>query len=376
MQNCAELCRIISERRILSEQLILRLIVNIYANNCSSVELNLIKFNMKNVFNMSGIIILFLSIILIHSCKKDKATPPIITTLAVSAITQTSATTGGNITSDGGDIVTARGVCWSTLQNPVIINDHTTDSLSTGSFISYISGLTATTTYYVRAYASNILGTSYGNELTFTTPSTPLTVTDVDLNVYNTVTIGTQTWMMENLRTTKYNDNTPIPLVTDNNSWIILTTPGYCWYQNKESIYKIDYGALYNWYVVDSESNGGKNICPAGWHVPTDAEWTTLTTFLGGETIAGGKLKEIGTTYWSSPNDGANNETGFTALPGGSRDLIGEYVGLHSNTIWWSATEEDAATYAWRIYLDSGSRNADRGVGYKRGGFSVRCLKD
>lgn len=314
--------------------------------------------------------------ILIHSCNKDKATTPIITTLAVSAITQTTATTGGNITSDGGDVVMTRGVCWSTLQNPIINNDHTSDSSSTGSFISYITGLTATTTYYVRAYASNILGTSYGNELTFTTPSTPFIVTDVDLNVYNTVTIGTQTWMMENLRTTKYNDNTPIPLVTDNNSWIALTTPGYCWYQNNESSYKINYGALYNWYVVDSESNGGKNICPAGWHVPTDAEWTTLITFLGGEAVAGGKLKEIGTNYWSSPNDGANNETGFSALPSGNRDLAGDYIGLHSNCIWWSATEEDVSTYAWRVYLDYSFRNADRGVGYKRGGFSVRCLKN
>lgn len=330
---------------------------------------------MKNKFNMSGIIILILSIILLYSCKKNKATPPILTTVAISAITQTTATSGGNITSDGGDSVTVRGVCWNISPAPIFNDNRTTDGSSIGSFVSNITGLTATTTYYVRAYATNSAGTSYGNELTFTTSATPLSVTDIDLNLYNTVTIGTQIWMAENLRTTKYNDNTPIPLVTDISTWASLITPGYCWYHNDESSYKVDYGALYNWYTVDSQSNGGKNVCPTGWHVPTDAEWTALIAFLGGENVAGGKLKEAGTTHWGTPNAGANNETGFTALPGGNRDLAGAFVGIKSYGIWWSATQEDS-TLAWRYYLDASVSNAERGDGYKKGGFSIRCLQD
>ena len=145
---------------------------------------------------------------------------------------------------------------------------------------------------------------------TVVTPSN--TVTDIDGNVYHTVKIGTQVWMVENLKTTKYNDGTPIPLVTANSSWAILTTPGYCFYNNDANVNKATYGAMYNWYIV----NTGK-LCPAGWHVPIDAEWTTLTNYLGSENAAGGKLKEFGISHWVTPNDGTTNSSGFTALPAG-----------------------------------------------------------
>jgi uncharacterized protein (TIGR02145 family) len=330
---------------------------------------------MKNVFKISGIIILCLSILLTNSCKKKNPTPPVVTTSAVSAITQTTAICGGDVTSEGTDTVIARGVCWNTTVNPVINDSHTTDGLSTGSFVSNITGLSAYTTYHLRAYATNSAGTGYGNDFSFTTPATSLSVTDLDLNLYNTVTIGTQIWMVENLRTTKYNDNTPIPLVADINTWASLVTPGFSWYNNDEASYKLSFGALYNWFAVDSSSNGGKNVCPVGWHVPTFAEWTTLTTYLGGDLVAGGKLKETGTTIWANPNKSATNETGFSALPGGSRDLAGTYVGIGSYGIWWSRTEEDS-TYAWRSYMDCNVGSVVRGGGYKPGGFSVRCLKD
>ena len=146
-----------------------------------------------------------------------------------------------------------------------------------------MTGLTPATTYYVRAFATNSAGTGYGSEISFTTASLVTTVTDIDGNVYNTVVIGTQTWIAENLKTTKYNDGTPIPNVTLDATWAVLATEAYSDYANTPANAAI-YGRLYNWYVASSTNP--KNVCPTGWHVPTDAEWTTLTTYLGGESIA------------------------------------------------------------------------------------------
>jgi uncharacterized protein (TIGR02145 family) len=294
---------------------------------------------------------------------------PAITTSSISNITQTTATCGGNVTADGYATVTARGVCWSTSQNPVATGSHTSDGTGTGTFISNMTGLTANTFYYVRAYATNSVGTAYGNETSFTTYNSDA-IADIDGNYYNVVTIGTQTWMAGNLKTTKYSNGTSIPLVTDNTAWSILTTPGYCWYNNNEATYKATYGALYNWYTA---STG--NLCPTGWHVPADFEFTTFTTYLGGESVAGGKLKETGTTHWISPNIGATNETGFTALPGGGRFSNGTFAYIGNYGYWWSITEytTDLAWYRATLFnfLVVGRNPHDKEVG-----FSVRCLKD
>ena len=152
-----------------------------------------------------------------------------------------------------------------------------------------------------------------------------------------------------------------------------LTTPGYCWYNN-DIANKSTYGALYNWFVVDAASSGGKNVCPTGWHVPSDEEWTILTTYLGGEGVAGGKLKEAGTTHWLSPND-ATNESGFTARPGGDRSGSGTYSNIGSNGGWWSSFEISAtrAYTRYMLYFDS---YVSRTNYYKPYGFSVRCLRD
>jgi uncharacterized protein (TIGR02145 family) len=200
-------------------------------------------------------------------------------------------------------------------------------------------------------------------------------IKDSDGNIYTSVQIGTQVWMAENLKTTKYNDGTSIPIVTDGTAWAALTTPGYCWYNNDATTYKATYGALYNWYTVNSTSNGGKNVCPTSWHVSTDAEWTALTTYLGGESVAGGKLKETGTTHWVSPNTGATNETGFTALPGGYRGYDGTYYSVGYGGDWWSSTE-NSATGAWYRYMGCSSAGVDRGDGSKQYGFSVRFVQD
>lgn len=195
---------------------------------------------------------------------------------------------------------------------------------------------------------------------------------DGDYNVYPVVQIGTQIWMAENLKTTSYNDGTAIPNVTGNPSWSALTTPAYCDFQNS-SVNSNTYGRLYNWYVV-SPSNP-KKVCPIGWHVPTDAQWTTLSTYLGGTSVAGGKLKETTTTHWSSPNAGATNETGFTALPGGYRNISGTFGLLGNSGFWWSYTIS-GTTYAWYRYLYYNGASIGSGDNDQKTGFYIRCLHD
>jgi uncharacterized protein (TIGR02145 family) len=203
------------------------------------------------------------------------------------------------------------------------------------------------------------------------------TVIDIEGNVYKTVTIGKQVWMKENLKTTKYNDGKAILLVTDDKAWGALTTPAYCWYKNDAKSYKNTYGALYNWYTVNTNK-----LCPKGWHVPADEEWTTLTTTLGDESVAGGKLKEKGTTHWESPNAGATNESGFTALPSGYRNFAGAFdisgsnaIFFRSNGCWWSSTEHyDFNAYYRRLY--NAINEIYSSLSAKQFGYSVRCLRD
>ncbi|MCX6321469.1 MAG: fibrobacter succinogenes major paralogous domain-containing protein [Bacteroidia bacterium] len=297
-------------------------------------------------------------------------TLPTVTTNSITNITQTTASGGGDVTSDGNATVTARGVCWSTSANPTIsLSTRTTDGTGTGSFTSSLTNLSASTTYYVRAYATNSVGTAYGSNLSFTTTAgSGSTITDVDGNTYSTVTIGTQVWMTSNLKTTKFNDGTAIPLVTDNSTWTWTSTPGYSWYNNAAAN-KNTYGALYNWYTVSTLI-----LCPTGWHVPSDAEWTTLTTYLGGESLAGGELKETGTTHWLSPNTGATNASGFTAVPGGLRDNYGSFFYVGIGGYWWTSSEY--GSYSWGRSILNDKSNVNRNYTYRRYGFTVRCLKD
>lgn len=200
-------------------------------------------------------------------------------------------------------------------------------------------------------------------------------VTDIDGNTYKTVIIGTQTWMAENLKVTKYNDGTSIPNVTGATEWYESTTGALCDYENT-SLNSETYGKLYNWYTVNTDK-----LCPTGWHVPTDAEWTTLTNYLGGEGIAGGKLKETGTTHWDSPNIDATNESGFTALPGGFRNYHGGAYGSIGHVgYWWSATEyldsEILVNYALPRIIQKGNSSVGKYPKPKGYGFSVRCVKD
>jgi uncharacterized protein (TIGR02145 family) len=202
----------------------------------------------------------------------------------------------------------------------------------------------------------------------------PTPITDADGNVYTSVTIGTQVWMVENLKTTKFNDGTAIPLVTDA-SWVSLTTPAYCWYQN-EIGQKSIYGALYNWMAVNTNK-----LAPAGWHVATDADWATLVTYLGGDTLAGGKLKSTGTIeavtgLWLAPNTGATNSAGFKGYPGGFRNsTVDGFDMINRHGFWWTSTVYGTST-AWAYELAYDNAAAYRNYNPKTGGYSVRCVKN
>jgi uncharacterized protein (TIGR02145 family) len=418
---------------------------------------------MKKILRIVGAILI---IQLIHSCCKEER--PTLTTATVINITGNTALCGGTITDEGSGTVISRGVCWSTAITPTLADSKTVDGAGAGTFASNITGLNGATTYYVRAYATNkvgtgfgmtmsfttlgqaptastesatnitttsaklngkakanylsttvtfeygttmsygqtvspeqnqitgntfnnvsadifgltpgtiyhfrmktmnSLGTVFGNDLTFTT--VPSTLLDEDGNTYNVISIGIQVWMAENLKTTKYKDGTSIPNVIDNTTWNGLSTDAYCWYNNDDASFKATYGALYNWFAVNTAK-----LCPTGWHVPSDAEWTTLTTYLGGESVAGGKLKETGIAHWQSPNTGATDEIGFTALPGGYRGFNGTSVSIGGGGSWWSSSVYSTQD-AWHRGLNYSSSNVSRSNGGdKRDGFSVRCLKD
>ena len=310
----------------------------------------------------------------VESFKTLQAILPTINTLEVTEITPTTAISGGNLISDGGTSIYSCGVCWSTSVGPTTSDNKTTDSYSIGPYSSHISGLAANSTYYIRAYATNSVGTSYGEQKSFSTLEGFGTLTDPrDSRVYKWVAIGTQKWMSENLAF--------LPSVSPSTDGSETTAFYYAYgYEGsivssaKATVNYTTYGILYNWPA-------SLTACPAGWHLPSDVEWTTLTNYLGGEEIAGGKLKETGTNYWTSPNTGANNETGFSALPGGNhRDNNGS-ANLYTDASFWTSTEnipEQGPHWAWGRQLYYATDNVYRYNGYNRRsyGYSVRCIKD
>ena len=197
-------------------------------------------------------------------------------------------------------------------------------------------------------------------------------VSDIDGNTYQTVQIGTQVWMAENLKVIKYNDGTEIPNI-DNTQWSNLTSGAWCYYDNNVAN-NAKYGKLYNWYAVSKTTNGNKNVCPSGWHVPTYAEWMVLINYLGGRNVAKNKMQEVGTTSWSSSNTDATNTSLFTGLPGGYR-TYDVYRGIGWGGNWWSSTESNTDG-AWCRYMGFGNYGVEAGVYSKYDGLSVRCLKD
>jgi uncharacterized protein (TIGR02145 family) len=314
-------------------------------------------------------------LIAIHSCKKES--PVTVKTSEISSVGAKTAISGGIITENKEVEISSKGVVWSINPNPTILNDSTLDGSGTSNFTSNITGLNPNKTYYVRAYATNSEETYYGDELSFTTNllSSPGAGVTYSGRTYSTVVFGNdQEWMAENLRTSVYSNGDPIPNVTNSNQWSSLTSGAWVHLNNSNS-YENTYGKLYNWYTVSDS----RNLCPTGWHVPTDDEWTTLTDYLGGEPNADEILRSVGTQYWRSPNTGATNESGFNGLPAGFRTESGNFTCDDCVSKWWSST--DYQNDAISRQLSSTQVNGVGGLFIrtivdKNEGYSVRCLKN
>jgi uncharacterized protein (TIGR02145 family) len=314
---------------------------------------------------------------------------PTLITLPASSITASSAYSGGDVLTHGGTEVMQRGVVWSTAINPTLDNNFTVNGSGMGIYPSNLVDLIANTVYYIRAYAINEAGIAYGNELSFTTQSNSGeinswlnpnknygTLIDQSGNTYATIFIGGQEWMAENLRTSSYSNGEPIPNVTSSSAWDQLNTGAWVHYNN-ESQNEVPFGKLYNWYTVADP----RNVCPSGWHVPSDAEWSTLINYMdpnadGGDNwnSAGGKLKSTDLQYWNSPNTNATNESGFSALPGGYRGNYGNFYYFVHSYHWSSSAINTSSAYLRILHYDTGTAN--RGFVNKKYGYSVRCLRD
>ena len=323
---------------------------------------------------------------------------PTVLTTPVSEITTTSAISGGSVTDNGGAEITSCGVCWDTVQAPSIGAAHTSDSLETGQFVSQIDGLSPNTTYYVRAYATNSAGTAYGEEVVFTTlePSQDAqacpgqsTVTDYDGNVYNTVMIGEQCWMKENLRTRHYADGTAIDAASTTSS-----TVAYRYSPNNDSSLVAVYGYLYNWKAVMRNANSSasnpsdvQGICPSGWHVPSNPEWIQLADYVAGQDdydcdgmdgIAAALASPDGWNASSGCDIGGRpattNATGFSALPAGyyNSSYSNHYFGQRAQ--FWSATDNGYETAAYEELRHNLSFDM-RSTSVKYSGKSVRCVR-
>jgi uncharacterized protein (TIGR02145 family) len=299
---------------------------------------------------------------------------PTVQTIEVTSILSTSGSGGGVILKTGGVEILDCGVCWSTEHEPDKSDDHTSNNQGSSEFECQLTGLSPNTIYYFRAYAENEYGISYGNEKAFLTYP-PDSVEDIDGNWYNTVTIGTQVWMAENLKTTRYNDGEKIPLVEDGNKWTTLNTAAYCWYENDKSKYDT-LGALYNYWVTQSDK-----LCPTGWHVSSVAEWDAMIDYLGGEKvtisstrvevpIVGPKMRESG-GLWTDSCPHATNSSGFTALPAGVRSHVdgGVYYFLGHAAVFWTSSVRVFALFCYLGYDENTGDN-------RRHGEQVRCIKD
>jgi uncharacterized protein (TIGR02145 family) len=317
------------------------------------------------------------------SCEKEN-NYPVITTKSITDITSSTAIGGGIIASNGKLPILSRGVCWSFKHNPTLSDNYSLKSGDIGSFTCEIKNLNADSTYYVKAYYINAKDTVYGNQTKFTTSNYILfnpnlsygSVSDIDGNIYKTITIGSQTWMAENLKVTHFQNGDEIPNVTDLNKWgfFQITTSAYCWYTN-DSNYKSIYGALYNWYAASDS----RNIAPSGWHVASKEDWAILSKFLNqfnslqNQNVS--KTREPSTAHWLYYDTNAfiTNETGLTIVPGGKVAII-PWSFMHIGV--WAYFWTSDGTGDGSSGVDVGSDISISDMWYNCLGFSIRCVKD
>jgi len=318
---------------------------------------------MKTFFKIS---VFILSIFLIHSCKKEKDLPPVALTQDATDITNLTATIKGNV--NASNLLTEVSFEFGSTtvygQSITAVPSQISGEVET-SIIANVTGLKSGEKYHYRVKATNSAGTVFGDDREFST-----SVVDYEGNIYTPITIGTQTWLVENLKSAKLNDGTIIQNVTINTQWSGLQIPGYCWYNNNETANKDIYGALYNWFAV-----GTGKLCPAGWHVPSVSEWLTLSNYLGGADIAAVKLKETGTSHWDAPS-GSTNESGFTARGGGMRTIYGVFSEILHSGYWWTNETSPGGTGAFHRTIISISPRVSEGNYNKTTGLSVRCIRD
>ncbi|MCK5775269.1 MAG: PKD domain-containing protein [Bacteroidales bacterium] len=340
---------------------------------------------MKNVKKLAQLLSALVLVAIVFSCTKDKDEDPVTpgeeSNKPIAAFVASTSSISEGETVDFTDKSTNTPTSWtwdfgdgntSTLQNPS--NKYETEG-----------------TFAVSLVATNADGSDTENKASFITVSAPAgeMVTDYDGNSYQTIEIGTQTWMKENLKVTHYPDGTAIPYVTDNAAWVDLgdnnDDDAYCFYNNNLNNEEETYGALYTWAAAmggtgwssNTNPSGVQGVCPDGWHLPSRNEWLQLLDFLGGRMVSGGKMKEAGTSHWLSPNTGADNSSGFTGIPSGYRSYTGdaEFNNLGEAAIYWSATEYDGSrSYYSRLRYNyvQGSDGSNK----NSTGYSVRCVKN
>lgn len=346
------------------------------------------------MFSRPTIILLFIALMACEPVENEFSME--ISTEAVQHLEYLSHRFTGKIGGLGDEEISEHGFCWSESESPDISgsNIRLGTMSSSGEFSCIVSDFAESTGYFLRAYVvvNNI--PYYGNELTFTTSwSAKNSVMDVDGNLYKTVRIGNQTWMAQNLKVTRYSDMHPIQNVKDHATWFDFSeqSKAYCYFDNElNNMYA--YGALYTWAAASNGSEGSdlnpsgiQGVCPTGWHLPSDSEWKELEVHLGmnpedadrrewrGAGV-GGKMKREGSAYWKSPNSGANNESGFTALPGGYRHGSAEFLDLRHTARFWTSTMDNS--YGWFRGLDYDHSSINRSSDGLYSGHSVRCVKD
>lgn len=299
----------------------------------------------------------------------SSGTVPEVTTAPVSLIKQNGFSSGGSIVTNGGAGLLTAGIYYATHDQPDGTDYSTSDSIMFNEFSSLIIQLIPNTTYYVRAYATNKNGTGFGKVRTLKTPEMDSNfVIDNDYNLYPVIRIGNQLWMGENLRVTSYKNGELLKQISDKEEWLNSRVPSYCWYNNDVTSNKTENGALYNWITVT-----GENLCPTGWHVPSQNEWILLSITLGEH--SGGKLKQTGTVFWLKPNLGATDEFHFTAYPSGIRNIFGEFNFQKAGAYFWSNTKREDG-FAWSVTLNYAAADMYRVLSTDHEGFSIRCVKN